>query len=410
MKTTTFKQSKRSLYLLFTALLIGPLAVYAQTFSSVSVITVESEADCSEATFKVRYRVNTPSATGGYIVQKVHLKGYRIRCDLASNGRVDLVYYEAWPVAPGSDSAIGGIPETGTTASGQTWNDQYTMGPLNNTFGEMSWQGEVGFIANPSGGGTHLDTTWNRDSVQQTGGLLGTVTPPSWWAALESSGKLTSHDAYTSWYCCDGVNSAFILDNTYVPVTIEVDTNDVQTTDTGSTANKQKIKDRLKDLHEDTCVQNLVNEIKDLTERIKRLDEEMERAIREGEGITPEQLAERARLLGELEEKQKALEKKIRDSRTASGSDIIMGTSDFAETPVRLFPNPIKPDEVLHFKGFMELQRIDIYTIAGKKVKSADLFGAKTFDMDIGDIGSGQFMIIIRDQDGNTHRKKLLIF
>lgn len=405
--------SKRpsGLLILVVALVGGLLfyqPVFSQTFSTVTTISVESKADCNEATFKVKYKVDNPSPNGGYIVQKVDLKGYRIKCDLTSNGRVNLVYFECWPVPPNSDSTTGGPPETGTTSSGQTWNDQYTMGPLNNTFGEMSWQGEVGFIANPSASTSAIDTTWTRTGVPNTGGLLGTTTTPGFWAAMVASGATSSHDAYTSWYCCDGISSAFILDDTYVPVTIEVDTNDVATTDTGSVAEKQKIKDRLRDLHTDSTVQALLDDIQELIDQIKALEAEMERLIMEGEGLTPEQFAELARLKAELKAKQEQLEQKIRESRQ-SGPEIIMGTDNFIQGNFKVYPNPYHTSGDLLITHTEAMSQIMVYNTLGKLVYSKPVPDQMKIRLNLSELHSGQYAIQMLDKEGNTYYGKLLI-
>lgn len=413
MKTTQlFKQTKRTMLLLLTLVgLVGMNTnVMAHTFSSVTIIKVEKKADCSEATFKVKFKVNNPGPNGGYIVQKVHLKGYRVNCDLTGAVRVDLVYYECWFVPAGQDSAIGGPPETGTTGSGATYNDQYTMKPLANTFGEMSWQGEVAYIAIPASGPNPIDSTWGPTNVPQSGGLLATTTTPSFWGAMVASGKTSSHDAYTSWYCCDGVNSAFILDNTHVPVTIEVDTNDIATIDSGDSAALAELKNRLRDFHSDSTVQELIDRINQLTQEIEDLLKQMEELIENGDGITPDQLEELNRLREELKQKQEELEQKIRESRGApAGGDPVLGMLSITEGDFKLYPNPSVSGHAVTVEYVKGINSVRVYNALGAEVDVFNVQGEVQVTLDLIGYRSGQYLLMVEDASGNIRPHRLMV-
>lgn len=205
-------------------LVVGTLAANAQ-FSTVTITEVETHADCNMAYWRVRFTVDNPDSNGGFIVQKIVFSGDVYNCDGVRLGYDGATYWESWPVGPNGTSSGQAWPAS--DGSGNMWNDQYKVGPsLANTYGSVSWTGQVAFVASPAPGvnpDTNTPNTWTTTGVPMSGGLSATTTEPSYWAALQASGKLKDHNAQLTWHCCGDTNdTVYFHDQTVVVVEEEV--------------------------------------------------------------------------------------------------------------------------------------------------------------------------------------------
>jgi hypothetical protein len=202
----------------FTLLWIGILLSvsiqsYGQTFSSVSITTVEvSNKKCDSFGWYVKFKVDNPGANGGWIIQEVDLKVKKDKCRPPRNIlNIDKKYYEIWPVAAGANTS----GTTGTAPGGGTYNDGFSISGLANTKGSGSWKGVVAYIANPAPGSSAIDTStggWGPGTVPYAGILISTYTQPGFWANLLASGKAKRHEMSISWDCCDPDNPVWEFD------------------------------------------------------------------------------------------------------------------------------------------------------------------------------------------------------
>lgn len=202
MKTGYSKPLRHLLLSAVTVFISVALSPVLAQFSSVTITEVETVASCDGASWKVKFKVDNPSPNGGHIVQKIEFTGDVYSC-LTGNriGYNPQTYWEIWGVNPGQDTTI----EVGGTANGSTWNDNYSLSAMHNTYGTAQWKGTIAFVAAPDTGvwpDTNDATNWWWDTTHMSQGLWATFVQPSYWQALVNSGKAKSHNAKITWNCC----------------------------------------------------------------------------------------------------------------------------------------------------------------------------------------------------------------
>jgi hypothetical protein len=359
--TTTYGQwpnfFMRLAALLLVALLSNTTVTKAQTFSEVTVITTYSEfVECQYAGWDVKFKVNTPSPNGGWIVQKVAYKRDATLCPPNSGphpGNINESYYEAWPVAPNANTSTTTFPPA--VPGNSPHNDRYLIIIPNNTIGTGSIIGEVAFIANDSAGTSILDTanTWKFGGVTRAGRLhaVDSVTAddgskvaytPPFWQALSASNKITKHEMSISWICCGGGNDTLIVDT----------------------------------LIEGPKVVTPPDE-EDTTEVVPPKEEE--------EPVNPDEQ-------GDIRKRGKDL-----------------GSSYAAKHAPEVYPNPLGKGNVLSIAHAEKLAETSIFNLLGERVYRVRLNGKQKEEITLPNLVSGQYILIISNQSGEIYRQQLSI-
>lgn len=90
-------------------------------------------------------------------------------------------------------------------------------------------------------------------------------------------------------------------------------------------------------------------------------------------------------------------------TQTIPLSNTLSSVQHNTESSVILFPNPIK--EKLNLKGIQEVEKIEIYNMAGSLIKKIILKHSKTAQIDISDISKGMYFIKLYKKDSMMVRK-----
>lgn len=83
--------------------------------------------------------------------------------------------------------------------------------------------------------------------------------------------------------------------------------------------------------------------------------------------------------------------------------------SDSFEDKVSLYPNPIVNYGILDFSQMSSVERLDIISVDGRIIKSVNVKGLSSYEINKRDFGSGMFIFVLSDKNSNIVKGKIFI-
>ena len=83
--------------------------------------------------------------------------------------------------------------------------------------------------------------------------------------------------------------------------------------------------------------------------------------------------------------------------------------SDSFEDKVSLYPNPIVNYGILDFSQLSSVERLDIISVDGRIIKSVNVKGLSSYEINKKDFGSGMFIFVLSDKNSNIVKGKIFI-
>lgn len=143
---------------------------------------------CGGFSWTVQFLLKSPSAKGGYFVQKISIqRTIEKKCPKQYND-LDVTYYEAWPVSAG---------KTVTTYAdkGDVNDDTFFNPSMTQSEGNSNFSAQVKFFENIT-----LPADFKANNRQTFAGILpSTKSKPAFWDAADA----LDHKLVSTWDCCD---------------------------------------------------------------------------------------------------------------------------------------------------------------------------------------------------------------
>ncbi len=99
----------------------------------------------------------------------------------------------------------------------------------------------------------------------------------------------------------------------------------------------------------------------------------------------------------------------INDGRIFKLIDTSLGTSDFAENGLSLFPNPATDMITILQSGTSPLKNFKLYDVSGKLLMDRKISAGQSMQFDVSMLASGIYVITVDDHSGNAFSAKLSV-